>query len=177
MSDENYEENGQFTDAYKFQLLTHPVLMNLSDIIIKAMKSEERPDIERTFNRFFDNIDLSAQEFYNLEGEAYQELQIIHDGIHLLNCMLHQLYPELEKQHPMDHTYLMINKLFWGRYFYKNGVDGSNNAPASSGITAWICKNFCAENWRFGEEHFLEFGGYQWLLENEPKEKLDFRRS
>ena len=179
MSDNNYEENGQFTDAYKFQLLTHPVLLNLTDIIIKAMKSEERPDIERTFNRFFDNIDLSAQEFYNLEGEAYEEVQKVHDGIHLLNCMLHQLYPELEKRHPMDHTYLMMNKLFWGRYFYKNGVDGSNNAPESSGITAWhAAKVFAAEHWRFGEEHFPETigWGYQWLLENEPKEKLEFQK-
>lgn len=179
MSDNNYEENGQFTDAYKFQLLTHPVLLNLTDIIIKAMKSEERPDIERTFNRFFDNIDLSAQEFYNLEGEAYEEVQKVHDGIHLLNCMLHQLYPELEKRHPMDHTYLMMNKLFWGRYFYKNGVDGSNNAPESSGITAWhAAKVFAAEHWRFGEENFPETigWGYQWLLENEPKEKLDFQK-
>jgi hypothetical protein len=66
MSDENYEENGQFTDAYKFQLLTHPVLVSLSEIIIKAMKSEERPDIERTFDSFFDYIDLSAQEFYKI---------------------------------------------------------------------------------------------------------------
>ena len=173
------DADGQFTEAYKFYLMVHPVLKNLTEVAIKAAPGKEKPALEVTFNQFFNNLELSAQTFFESSYKAYDHTELVQDGLFLLTCMLHQFYPDLAERLSLDDTYTLTNKIFWGKYFYKNGVKGAQSAPESDEINAWqSAKFFALENWRFGEEHFPETigWGYQWLLENEPKEKLDFQK-
>ena len=179
MSDNIFTDDGQFTDEYKLKLLTHPVLTNLASIAMQASNNEDRPPLDATLNKFLDNIDLSAQAFFELSAKAFDQAEEVQHGLHLINCMLHQFYPELQDEYQRDHTYLLINKIFWGKYFYKNGIKGAGQLPNDVNVSPWdAAKMFALEYWRFGEEHFPEtIGfGYQWLNENEPKEKLDFQK-
>ena len=49
-------------------MLTHPVLKNLASIAMQASNNEDRPPLDATLNKFLDNIDLSAQAFFELSA-------------------------------------------------------------------------------------------------------------
>ena len=93
MSDGIYKDDGQFTDAYKFQIMTHPVLKNLSQLLLEASKIEQKQDEELIYNKFANNLELSAQAFHDLGTDAFKAAEIVQHGLHLLNCMLYQFFP------------------------------------------------------------------------------------
>ena len=157
--------------------MTHPVLKNLSQLLLEASKIEQKQDEELIYNKFANNLELSAQAFHDLGTDAFKAAEIVQHGLHLLNCMLYQFFPNIEQKMPREENYFHINKFFWGKYFYKNGIYIAKQADPDRPVSAWeAAKLFAHEFWKFGQDEFPETigPGYQFLLENEPKEKIEF---
>ena len=113
------------------------------------MLLEKKSLLEVTFNQFFNNLELSAQTFFETSSKAYDHTELVQDGLFLLTCMLHQFYPDLAERLSLDDTYTLTNKIFWGKYFYKNGVQYAQSVPESDAVNAWQSAKIL--RWKIGD--------------------------
>ena len=173
MSDSIYDENGQFTSEYKVKVTTHPVIYHITKVIFETKKKNENINARDIYSTFFKELKNSSKLFYELQGEAFDQAELVQHGLHMINCTMYQFFPSVVQIRSLDETYLEINKNFWGYYFYLNGIDGAKQAAAEKQISVWeAAKFFANEYWKFGQSEFMETIalGYQYLLENEAKE-------
>lgn len=179
MTEAKYDDDGQFTDQYKFKIAIHPVIQGLFSIVLENRKNSADLTPRQRYENFFEGLEAASQNFHSLGPQAFEEAEIVQDGLRLVNDALYQFNPDLAENLSYEQNYARVNKLFWGKYFFLNGMDGSKRVEETQSVSPWaVAKHFASEFWRFGQEYFPEtIGlGYAWLLENDPNTKIDFSR-
>ncbi|MDB9924066.1 hypothetical protein OAC90_01145 [Planktomarina sp.] len=172
MADANCDENGEFTKEYQFKLMTHSVIHNLSVLLIEFHKDGKSTSTQKIYDCFFDELSKSAQTFYELKTGAFDEAQIVHDGLHQANCLMYQFFPDILEIKSLHDTSEDMYKIFWGHYFYLNGIDGAKQAEDSHPISVWeAAQVFANKFWNSDQDKFAEpIGlGYQFILEGQAQ--------
>jgi hypothetical protein len=166
MSDNRFNDDGSFTDEYKTQILTHPVVSEITLLLIRLSKSETELDQNKPYKALLDKIPESSTVFFGLRAEAFSNAEMVQHGLHMLNSMLHQFFPATSTQKSIEDTYVEINQIFWGVYFLRAGEDGANSVSGTYSISSVeAAKQFALEFWRFGGNEFpptIELG-YRFL--------------
>lgn len=166
MSDSRFHDDGTFTEDYKEKILTHPIISNITGLLIRLYKSVDEVDENQAYKALLDEIPNSSAAFFALKAEAFENAETVQYGFHMLNCMLHQFFPAISAEKTIDSTYIEINQIFWGVYFLHAGKDGANTVAGTYNISAVEAgKRFALEFWRFGEDEFpptIE-SGYRFL--------------
>lgn len=174
MSDSRFNEDGSFTDEYKKQVLTHPVVSEITLLLIRLYKSADEVDENQAYKALLDEIPNSSAAFFAMKAEAFDSAEVVQHGLHMLNSMLHQFFPAITRQSSVEDTYVKMNEIFWGVYFLRAGEDGARNVSHTHDITPVdAAKRFALEFWRFGSDAFpptIELG-YEFLKRKELIEK------
>lgn len=180
MDESNYDADGNFTDKYKFRIMIHPVVQELFDIaLIRARKQQSVLSCREVHDKFFEALERSSEKFSKLELEAFDESEIVQDGLRLANDVLYQFTPEIKDFQTHEQNYVRINKIFWGKYFYRAGLNEATRIKEIQEISPWeVAKYYANEFWKFGQSEFPETIrlGFIFLLENDPNNKLNFSR-
>jgi hypothetical protein len=179
VTEAKYDDDGQFTNEYKFKIAIHPVLQDLFSIVLQHRKDLDDLTPRQRYENFFEGLEAASQNFHSLGPQAFEEAEIVQDGLRLVNDALYQFNPDLAENLSCEQNYTRVNKLFWGKYFFLNGMDGSKRVEETQSVSPWAAaKHFASEFWTFGQCEFPEtIGlGYTWLLENDPNTKIDFSR-
>jgi hypothetical protein len=174
MSDSRFNEDGSFTDEHKKQVLTHPVVSEITLLLIRLYKSADEVDENQAYKALLDEIPNSSAAFFAMKAEAFDCAEVVQHGFHMLNSMLHQFFPAISVQKTIEETYIEINQIFWGVYFLRAGEDGAKTVAGNYNISPVEAgKKFALEFWRFGEDAFpptIEVG-YRFLNSEEIIEK------
>lgn len=179
MSDQRYSESGQFTDEYKIELATHPVISNLFSLVIKHARDPNKSSPRKVYDDFSASIAESAAKFHLLKNDAFEIAETVQNGLLLANDMLYQFFENIEGFQPRPENYKRINKIFWGQFFLLNGYDGAENVKSTHDISPWdAAKHFAHAFWKLDDGKFPETIelGYLYLCENDPKNKLDLNK-
>lgn len=175
-----YNDDGQFTDEYKFKASVHPIVQNIFSYILQSKKMEKECTAREVHDAFFFALDESSKKFHALGMQAFEEAEIVQNGLRLANDVLYQLLPVISEMQPYQENYRKVNKLFWGKFFYLNGLDEAKKFEGSYATSPWeIARFYASEFWRFGQDDFPETisWGYLYLLENDPAHKVDFTKA
>lgn len=98
MEENIYDADGQFTDKYKFQIMVHPIVQELFDVALRRSKKAERDLSGREVHDvFFEALERSSKKFCELGSEAFDEIDIIQNGLSLANDALYQFTPEIKE--------------------------------------------------------------------------------
>ena len=99
---------------------------------------------------FFFALDESSKKFHALGMQAFEEAEIVQNGLRLANDVLYQLLPVISEMQPYQENYRKVNKLFWGKFFYLNGLDKAKKFEGSYATSPWeIARFYASEFWRF----------------------------
>ena len=179
MSNKYLEDGETFTDEWKYQISTHPVILTTSQSIIKSLKSgrvddpNDDYDVHNTYQEFLANILEASKKFYALSTDAFDQVEKVQDGLHLVTSMLYQFNPKLEEFSKRIKTYSKVNEIFWGHYFYWHGVDGAQELGKVDSLSTWQAANAFAEGfWKFGADEFMPTiaQGVRYVQENLKRE-------
>jgi hypothetical protein len=174
MSDNKFNDDGTFTEDYKTEMLLHPALSNITQLLITIHKTDEEIDAIKISEEFLKELENSSSYFFSLKAEAFSQAEIVQHGLHMLNCMMYQFFPRLSEKVALTDFYAEINKVFWGNYFLLVGDETSQRLSSTYDISAIdAAKRFALEFWRFGEETFPETiaCGYHFLSDERMLEK------
>ena len=170
MSDNKLNDDGTFTEDYKTEMLMHPALSNITQLLINLNKTKDNIDTATAKEAFLNELPNASKYFFQLKSEAFTQAEIIQHGLHMLNCMLYSFFPNLSEEVPLRELYAQINKIFWGNYFLLVGEEAAQRLSGTYDISAVdAAKRFALEFWRFGEEEFPETiaFGYEFLNDQE----------
>ena len=186
---EKYQEDGEtFTKDWQFQLLTHPVIMVISAPLISDYKKERIKSLIQNSNEeiileeLLTNLVIAAEKFFEFGDRVYEEIEKVQDGLNIVTSMLFQFLPSLEENHDRKTLYGKVNSIFWGNFFYFNGLKHANETNTNDEFSSWqMARLYAYKNWKLGEE---EFGwsinhGVKYVEEKiknltfEPTEKLE----
>jgi hypothetical protein len=170
MSDNKLNDDGTFTEDYKTEMLIHPALSNITQLLINLNKTKDKIDAKVAKEIFLNELPNASNYFFSLKSEAFAQAEIIQHGLHMLNCMLYSFFPNLSEEVSLKELYAQINKIFWGNYFLLVGEEAAQRLSGTYDISAVdAAKRFALEFWRFGEEEFPETiaFGYEFLNDQE----------